>query len=188
MTTPSRVDRPGRWHRRPVDLLGLEGGIVEEFHHLRVGGEPWILGEVLARGDLRVAHVAEQLKVAEVVGAAVGHCLDVVHLASDELVALPAHEIRADLLGDARPPPVQVFVDEPPYETGHLLSVVGKTQTRLILELLSEQAELVRVRGDADDTDDGLMVLPLRSLLATGVGQLYDEGLDGADVLELRVW
>ena len=80
-----------------------------------------------------MTHVAEQLKVAEVVGAAVGHCLDAVHLASDELVAanvalvaLPAQELRADLLGEARSPPVEVLVDEPPYETGHLLSVGGR--------------------------------------------------------------
>ena len=80
-----------------------------------------------------------------------------------------------------------MLVDEPPHERGQLLAVVGKTQTCLLLTLFRQQEELVRIRVDATDADEGVLALALRAPLTTGIRQPHNEALDGALVLEQRV-
>jgi hypothetical protein len=179
LSGPSAMDADA-----PVDLLGLERGVAEELHHLRVeaGGESRVLGEVLALGDLHVAHVAEQLKVTEVVAAAVGHCLDVVQLALARKLrrrscrtcrpAGPGQSPRISC-GIFGPPPVEVLVDEPPHEAwatprrgrGGSGPYASRTPAASRWSRCTSSATLI-------DADDGVLTLALRALLATGVGQL----------------
>jgi hypothetical protein len=68
---PAAVDVDGPHHLRgasaPVVHPWLQGGVVEELHHLGVEAtaEPRVLREMLLLRDLRVAHVAEQLEILE---------------------------------------------------------------------------------------------------------------------------